>query len=75
MSKEHAKKFIDHLQKDPALRKKVNDASAHIVKVAKDHGYDVTHEEIRSCLKEHWSKAKPEDDDPQTAFFSEAPGF
>ncbi len=75
MSKEQAKKFIEHVQKDPALRKKVNDATDHIVKVAKDHGYQVTHEEVRSALKEHWSTMKPEDDDPQVGFLSEAPGF
>lgn len=75
MSKAHAKKFIKQLQKDPELRAKVNKASQHIVKVAKDHGFDVSHDEIRSALKEHWSKAKPEDDDPQSGWLSETPGF
>jgi predicted ribosomally synthesized peptide with nif11-like leader len=73
MSKAHAKKFIKQLQKDPDLRKKVNTASQHIVKVAKAHGFDVTHEEISHSLKEHWSKAKPEDE--PLIVLSETPGF
>ena len=64
------KKFVEHIQKDEALRKKVNDASAHIIKLAKDHGYEVTHEEVGQALKEHWGK---QPDEP--SFFSEAPGF
>ena len=51
-----------------ALRKKVNDASAHIIKLAKDHGYEVTHEEVSQALKEHWGK---QPDKP--SFFSETP--
>jgi len=73
MSKAHANKFIKKLQTDPVLRAKVNKASQHIVKVAKDHGYEVTHEEISTSLKEHWSKAKP--DDEPLIVLSEAPGF
>jgi len=75
MSKAHAKKFIKKLQKDPELRAKVHKASQHIVKVAKDAGFDVTHEEIANSLKEHWSTLKPEEDTPQGRFLSEAPGF
>ncbi len=76
MSKEHAQKFIEHVKKDPELRKKVRDASGHILKVAKDHGYEVTHEEITTVLKETWAKGKPGDaDDVAMSNFSEAPGF
>jgi predicted ribosomally synthesized peptide with nif11-like leader len=74
MSKEHAHKFIEHVKKDPALQKKVRDASEHILKVAKDHGYEVTREEIRTVIKEHWSKGTG-DDDVALNHFSEAPGF
>jgi len=73
MSKAHAQKFIKQLQKDPALRSKVNKASQHIVKVAKDQGYDVTQEEISNSLKEHWAKSEPGDE--PLVVFSEAPGF
>lgn len=71
MSKEHAKKFIDDMKKDPALHKKVKDASDHIIKVAKEHGYDVTHEEIKAEIKGRLAIKEDVDFVP----FSEAPGF
>jgi predicted ribosomally synthesized peptide with nif11-like leader len=74
MSKEHAKKFIEHIQKDPALRARVNDASDHVIKVAKEHGYDVSRADLRSALKEHWTQQKDDADEASFAF-SEAPGF
>ena len=74
MSKEHAKNFLEHVKRDEGLRKKVQDASQHIVKVAKEHGYDVTAAEVTGAVKEHWSKRKDDDDGPQVVF-SETPGF
>jgi predicted ribosomally synthesized peptide with nif11-like leader len=74
MSKEHAKKFVEHIQKDEALRKKVNDASEHIIKVAKDHGYDVSRADLRHALKEHWSQ-QADDADEASVAFSETPGI
>jgi predicted ribosomally synthesized peptide with nif11-like leader len=74
MSKEHDKKFIEHIQKDDALRKKVNDATDHIIKVAKDHGHDVSRADLKSALTEHWSKQK-DDEDETAIMLSEAPGF
>jgi predicted ribosomally synthesized peptide with nif11-like leader len=74
MSKEHAKKFVSHVQKDEALRKKVNEATEHIIKVAKDHGYEVSRADLRHALKEHWNQQR--DDEDEAAFaLSEAPGF
>ena len=74
MSKEHAKKFIEHIQKDEVLRKKVNDATDHIVKVAKDHGYEVSRGDLKSALTEHWSQQKAGEDEA-AILLSEAPGF
>jgi predicted ribosomally synthesized peptide with nif11-like leader len=74
MSKEDAKKFVEHVQKDEVLRKKVNDASEHIVKVAKDHGYNVSRVDLRHALKEHWNQQSDEVDEASFGF-SEAPGF
>ena len=71
MSQEHAKKFIEQVKTDEQLHKKVRDASEHIIKVAKDHGYDVTREDIKTELKARWAKKEDEDFFP----FSEAPGF
>jgi predicted ribosomally synthesized peptide with nif11-like leader len=75
MSKEHVHKFIEHLKRDPALQKKVHEASAHIVKVANDQGYEVTREEIVTAVKERWSERKKDDLDHPAIVFSEAPGF
>jgi predicted ribosomally synthesized peptide with nif11-like leader len=72
MSKEHAKKFVEHVQKDPVLRKKVTDASEHIIKVAKDHGYEITREELTTVIKERWHV---DEEDEAANHFSEAPGF
>ncbi len=74
MSKEHAKNFLEHLKRDESLRNKVRDASQHIVNVAKEHGYEVTPDEVSGAVKEHWSSKKDDDDMPQIVF-SEAPGF
>jgi predicted ribosomally synthesized peptide with nif11-like leader len=71
MSKEHAQRFMERIQKDEALRKKVREASEHVLKVAKDHGFDVTREDLKHAAKERWKDA--EDDDP--AVLSETPGF
>ena len=75
MSKEHAQKFIEHVKKDPELRKKVRDASEHVLKVARDHGYEVTREEITTVIRESWSQRKDDDEDVAMTHFSEAPGF
>jgi len=64
MSKEHAKKFIEHAKKDEALRRKLNEASEHIFKLAKEHGYEFSHEELQTALKEHWDKEHRDDDPP-----------
>jgi len=71
MSKEDAHKFIERIQKDEALRKKVREASEPVLKVAKDHGFDVTREDLKHAAKERWKGE--EGDDP--AFLSETPGF
>jgi predicted ribosomally synthesized peptide with nif11-like leader len=75
MSKEHAKKFVEHVQKDEVLRKKVTEASEHIITVAKDHGYEITREELTTVIKERWSQKKDDEDDAAIVHFSEAPGF
>lgn len=63
---------MEQVQKDEALRKKVREASEHVLKVAKDHGYDVTREDLKQALKERWKGDKG--DDP-AVFLSETPGF
>ncbi len=75
MSKEHAQKFIEQIKTDPELRKKVRAASENILKVAKDHGYEVTREEVTTVIKERWAQRKDDDDDVAMNHFSETPGF
>ncbi|MGQ0735879.1 MAG: Nif11-like leader peptide family natural product precursor [Acidobacteriota bacterium] len=52
MSKKHAKNFLRHMDKDEALRKKVITAANRILKVAKDHGYEMTRAEFHDALHE-----------------------
>ncbi len=78
MSKKQARQFLQKLEKSAALRKKVNDASATIVQVAKDQGYKVTRAEISDALKEHWLEEAGEGAlkiDPLNHVLSETPGF
>jgi hypothetical protein len=49
----------------------VREASEHVLKVAKDHGFDVTREDLKQAAKARWKD--DEGDDP--AWLSETPGF
>lgn len=83
MSREHAKKFFDQVNRDASLRARIRNASTsaaeEIVKIGKEHGHEFTHAELRNVLTEAWGsgqlKASPGDDDPSTCFYvSERPG-
>ncbi len=77
MPKEQAKKFIEHLDKDAALRAKVRAATEGVLHIAKEHGYDLTREELSEVLREKWGARKRHEesgDDPDTCFVSEPPG-
>ncbi|MGH2397435.1 MAG: Nif11-like leader peptide family natural product precursor [bacterium] len=50
MSREHAKNFLHHMDRDQALRSKVIEAANQIIKVAKDHGYEMTRAEFHDAL-------------------------
>jgi predicted ribosomally synthesized peptide with nif11-like leader len=48
-----AKDFIDEVNKNPELRKKLYKQSAHIVlAMAKEHGYEFSQEELHDALRE-----------------------
>jgi predicted ribosomally synthesized peptide with nif11-like leader len=48
-----AKDFIDEVNKNPELRKKLFKQSAHVVlDLAKEHGYEFTHQELHEALRE-----------------------
>ncbi len=78
MSKKRAQEFIEALVENAALRKKVNEASEDIVKVAHKAGFKVTRAEIADALKKHWFEVAEDGEekiDPLNHGFSEAPGF
>jgi len=69
MSIEHARKFVEHLHQDEALRKKVSFSTEHVVSAAKEKGLEVTPEDMKTALNEHWAA------NPNSKVLSEAPGF
>ena len=76
MSNKRAKEFIAALVEDAALRRKVNQASEDIVKVAQKAGFKVTRAQIAEALKQHWfEETKEVKIDPLNHVLSEAPGF
>jgi predicted ribosomally synthesized peptide with nif11-like leader len=80
MSVDSVKKFLDHVEKDKALRAKVKEASDQLVRLAKEHGYSFSREELNNHMREKWGVSKPKTaasgDDPDTCFiFSEPPSF
>lgn len=75
MSIKDAKTFLDKLKTDKAFSDEVMKASQQVIELAKKtHKLDFTRQELRTVLKEHWSK--PDDDaDACVKPFSQAPGF
>ncbi len=78
MSMAHAQKFVVRADKDPVLRKKIRTATDKVLKIAKNHGYTVTRQELNDVLEKKWKAKFPEvKDDPDTCscFFSEPPAY
>lgn len=50
MAKADAERLLDDLDNDPDLYRKMEDASRQVLAVAKENGYDVSHNDIRSAL-------------------------
>lgn len=50
MSKADAKKFLRRMDKDKVLRAKVIEAANGMLKVAKDHGFEMTRAEFHDAL-------------------------
>ena len=76
MSHEAARKFVERLENEESLRKKVKDVTEGVTKVGQDHGHHFTYEELQEALKEKWGvpKGKEGHADPHTCF-SETPGY
>jgi predicted ribosomally synthesized peptide with nif11-like leader len=62
MSAQDAKKFMEHVKKDPRLRKRLTKetkgAVDRVIKLAKAHGYKLTKEELHDHLKKQWGAKK-----------------
>ncbi len=77
MSKAHARKFIELLHTDAALRKAVQDAGDKVIELAKKKKLNVTRDEVSAALQEHFVENMSKDDDGTDCLFpfSEVPGF
>jgi len=51
------------MDKDPELRKKVIEAASQILKVATDHGYEMTRAELHESLHDKWGGKLPRSKD------------
>lgn len=67
MAQEDAKKFLDHVDKDPELQQKLKQVRASFVELGKQNGYNFTLEELHSHVRDRWGVTKPPKyDDPHT---------
>ena len=62
MSTNDAKKFLDEVNKDPNLQKKLQDHQGQLANIGKDHGFNFTQAELQEELRERWAVSKPKDD-------------
>lgn len=58
MSKLHARKFVDHADRDKALYNEIRTATNHVLKIAKKHGYKVSRKELSAELAKRWEAEK-----------------
>ena len=81
MAKEHAERLVKDLEDDPALKEKVSKVAQQTLNLIREHGYDVTEDEVREALGQRLGVTIPkttdgeDGSDPMTCFImSEAPG-
>ncbi|MEO1369092.1 MAG: Nif11-like leader peptide family natural product precursor [Acidobacteriota bacterium] len=81
MAQEHADRLIKDLKSNKDLHDKVAEAAQKVIDVAKEHGYDVSVDEVRTAVNSHHGLDIPkttdgeEGADPMTCFvLSETPG-
>lgn len=58
MSKLHAKKFVDHADRDKRLYNEIKIATNEVLKIAKKHGYKMTRRELSAELAKRWDVEK-----------------
>lgn len=58
MSEAAAKAFVDKLEHDAALRNQLKAAKGDYAKIAKEHHFEFTKEELQHHLKARWGGGK-----------------
>ncbi len=66
MATEDVKKFLDRVNREPEVQKKLQEAQARFVEIGKEHGYDFTKEELHGELRQRWGITKAKDDPDTT---------
>jgi hypothetical protein len=70
MSLEDAKKFTDLLQSDPSVQSQYQNKWDGILDLAKQHGLNVSRQELQQHLRQRWGIASPSNqDDKDTCTF------
>jgi predicted ribosomally synthesized peptide with nif11-like leader len=65
--KKDAKAFVDHLEKDRAMRSKLKKGWNDVIAAGKKKGYKFTREELRTHFKKRYGVGKlMKDDEPDT---------
>ncbi len=74
MSKEHAERLIERLDKDKAFRQKTRAGIELALQIANDEGYNVSLKEVSDALKKKWGIRKHcWKGEPDFSCFSETP--
>lgn len=74
MSLQEAHRFLEKVNEDSDLQKKLQEVGANFTSVAKAHGFDFTQDELSQKLHERWKipgkqKGPKDPDTPDTCFF------
>jgi predicted ribosomally synthesized peptide with nif11-like leader len=70
MAAQDAKSFLDAVDQDPELRKKLSGSFQQIVKTAQENGYNISAKDLAQELRMRWGMTNPPDydSDPDTCF-------
>jgi predicted ribosomally synthesized peptide with nif11-like leader len=67
-----AMSFLNAVDQDPTLRAKLKGPMDHIVRTAREHGFEVSEDDLRQVLRDRWGMASPShhETNPDTCFFA-----
>lgn len=66
MAKEHAKSFLEHIDRDPELQKQVRDMQTSVAELARKHGYEFSLKDWHDSVRERWDSSSSTPTDPDT---------